>query len=151
MQFQEMVRDGTIAKLMLTNAIYHSFRGEDGCADDDDEYIDLGDDSDEKLCEMLDKRIKEASDIGLSERVTEVLRSLVHKFKEVFRIRLGSGPPADAAPMTVKIKPGARLFRAKARRYKAEKRKFMNKYLKELVERDSCGLTLTLNGHPCLL
>ncbi len=59
---------------------------------------------------------------------------LVHEFKEVFRIRLGSGPPADVAPMTVKIKPGARPFRAKARRYKAEQRKFMNKYLKELVE-----------------
>jgi len=50
---QEASRKGTLAKLMMDNSIFHSAVAEDGVQDDDDIYIDLGEDTEQELNEAL--------------------------------------------------------------------------------------------------
>ena len=52
--------------------------------------------------------------------------------KIVFRLRLGKSPPADVPPMRVRIEPGKRAIRVKARQYPPDQRQFLDKYVDTL-------------------
>ena len=60
------------------------------------------------------------------------LRELLLEFEDIFRVRLGKTDPAKVEPMKVNLKPDAQPIIAKARRYKADQREFLNRYMAEL-------------------
>ena len=126
------LKNGTLAKIMRDDGIFHSQNGDDGFADDDDIYIDLGEDTKEEFQNSLAARIKEAQENGLSEKSAKQRRDLVFEFHDIFRVRLGRSPPARVEPMIVKLKLGARPVIAKTRRYKADQREFLNRYIHTL-------------------
>ena len=60
------------------------------------------------------------------------LRQPLLEFEDIFRVRLRKKDPAKMEPMKVNQKPDAQPIIAKARRYKAEQREFLNRYMAEL-------------------
>ena len=62
------------------------------------------------------------------------LSDLMWQYADIFRLRMGSDPPVSVAPIKVRLKPGAKPFRAKLRRYSspqaASMRNFVHEYLK---------------------
>ncbi|KAE9283919.1 hypothetical protein PF008_g27283 [Phytophthora fragariae] len=53
---------------------------------------------------------------------------------DLFRSRLGADPPAKVPPMRIRLKPGAKPYRCKARKYPPEVRRFMEDFNAKLVE-----------------
>lgn len=125
-------KPGTLAKFIRDSGVFHSQHGDDGFHDDDDIYIDLGEDKPGEAKAMLSERVKDAVEAGLSPKGQVQLENLLTEFEDIFRVRLGKSPPAKVEPMKVKLKLGARPLIAKTRRYKQDQRDFLNKYMNEL-------------------
>lgn len=120
---------------LLSGDIFHSAGGvEDDGMDDEDIYIDMGEDPPFEIEKELEKRIKDAGQNGLTGKGIERLRSLISKFKHIFRLRLGKGKPAKVPPMKIDLDTSKSPVKAKVRRYPHEQRKFLNKYVEKLVE-----------------
>ena len=121
---------------MLRDGIYHGLaRGSDGLSDETEMYIDLGDDPKQLLYQSLDIAVLSAMENGLSKDGAKQLEKLIKvDFKDIFRIRLGSSEPAKVRPTEMKLKPGSRPVRVKARRYSPDQREFLKKYVDKLVE-----------------
>eukprot|EP00171_Calliarthron_tuberculosum_P002686 IDg2686t1 len=89
-------RNGSIQSILRERGLdwgstYHSHGGaEYDTLDESGVYVDLGEDTPEELDEALMKIIADATENGLSEAGVSRLRNLLHKFRKVFRIRLGS-------------------------------------------------------------
>lgn len=77
------LKGGTLAKITRDDGIFHGRNGDDGFADDDDIYIDLGEDSNEKLHNTLAARIKKTKENGLSEKGAKQLRHMVFEFQDI--------------------------------------------------------------------
>lgn len=125
-------KPGTLAKFIRDSGVFHCQNGDDGYDEDESIYIDLGEDKPGEVEDMLGKRVEESAAAGLSTSGQEDLKTLLMEFEDIFRVRLGKTPPARVEPMKVKLKLGARPTIAKARRYKADQRNFLNKYMEEL-------------------
>lgn len=129
---QEEPTEGTLAKFIHDSGIFHSHNGDKGCADDDDIYIDLGEDTQGEVKASLKERRAEAGSNGASAKGQAELGKLLEEYEDVFRVRLGKSPPARVQPMKVKLKIGAKPVIEKARRYRADQCEFLNKYIDEL-------------------
>lgn len=120
---------------LLTEAIFHSAGGyENDGLEEDDVYIDLGEDPDEDIVAEIQKRVDEAKSNGLSPDGVKKLRTLLFDNKAVFRIRLGKSEPALVSPMKIDLDPRKKPVKSKVRRYPPRQRKFLNKYIETLVE-----------------
>ncbi|ETO61460.1 hypothetical protein F444_20525 [Phytophthora nicotianae P1976] len=53
---------------------------------------------------------------------------------DLWMIQLGTDPPAKVPPMKIRLKPGAKPYRCKARKYPPEVRRFMEDFNAKLVE-----------------
>lgn len=122
---------GTLAKF-IREGIYHHQHADDGYVSDEDIYIDLGEDMPGEVELALQKKVTEAKANNLSSEGVTELQALLREFTEIFRVRLGKTAPAKVPPMRVKLKTGARPVIAKARRYSADQRMFLEKYIDEL-------------------
>ena len=135
--FSELVPDvdyeeGTIARIIQDDGIYHSDRGID-CIDDVP-HIEIGQDDPEEKSKLKEEQIKKASDNGLSQKGAETLRSIMEDFDDVLRIRLGNEPPAKVEPMQVEVIPSARPIIAKNRRYSKDQRLFISNFVQRLQQ-----------------
>ncbi|OWY99768.1 hypothetical protein PHMEG_00029175 [Phytophthora megakarya] len=77
-------------------------------------------------------------DQDCEEARTQEWSILEDKLNEASEIKLGRDPPVDMPPLRVTLKPNAIPVRCKARRYPAEHRAFMKKYVKELIDGGLC-------------
>lgn len=70
---------------LIEEAVYHSAGGTD-CdgLEEEDVYIDIGDDIEDDLVKELEARVHEARDKGLSERGANRLREILFKHKPIF-------------------------------------------------------------------
>lgn len=127
--------EGSVARLMH-QGIFHSNGGyvADQGDKEDDTWLDLGEDTEAEVDEALEKLVQEAVDNGISEKGQGRLRSMLDKYRGIFRLRLGNDPPADVDPMKIVLKPGAKPVRAKPRRYSTDGRKFMERYVQRIQE-----------------
>ncbi|GLE06745.1 hypothetical protein PINS_up016261 [Pythium insidiosum] len=66
-----------------------------------------GTDQSAEVWEILLEKIAEAERNGCSSATSVALKRLLHKYQDVFRIRLGRDPPVSMPPMEVTLKPGA--------------------------------------------
>jgi hypothetical protein len=70
---------------------------------------------------------------GLEKHLLTELSDLVHEFRDIWRISLGSGPAANLPPLVVRLQPDAKPVRVKLRRYSQEQRVFLKTFVDELV------------------
>lgn len=96
--------------------------------------MDLGEDTPVDLDEALVKTVADAKINGLSDALVTGLRQLLHNFRKLFRIRLGNSEPAKIASMKIRIEPGRQPIKVKARKYSAEQRKNLDKYVDMLKD-----------------
>lgn len=128
--------NGRIARIITQGSLFHEDRGIE-VAPDENIYVDIGpDDSGEKEVQ-LKARLGDAAVADMSKEGIKNLELLLREFDDVTRIRLGADPPADVEPKRVEISQDAKPVVAKNRRYSAEQRKFIEKYVAQL---ESYGL-----------
>lgn len=65
----------------------------------------------------LQKRIGEAKDYGLGQEERTRLEKMLREYKDVVRVRLNGGPPANVQPHIIRVKPDFVPIRAKPKRY----------------------------------
>ena len=73
-----------------------------------------------------------AEENGADADTTTALRRLLDNFPNLFRVRLGTDPPAKVTPMQILIKPGARPRRCRPRRYPPLHYDFLRGFIREL-------------------
>ena len=97
-------------------------------------YLDIGVDEPGAVRAALEERVKEAEKEGFSKSGQHELRELLKDFEDIFRLKLGNDPPADVTLMKIRLKPNSKPIKVKARRYAHNQRKFLNKYIDQLVK-----------------
>lgn len=122
--------DGSIARLLSENGVYHNANNEEDTCDEEHMYLEIGQDNEQDMKAAFDKISQSATDNGMSPDGTAKLRSVLHTFRDVFRIRLGNDPPAKVEPMRVSLKPHAQGIITKSRRYSPDQREYITKFLK---------------------
>ena len=105
---------------------------EDDDIDDNDVYVDLGEDTKEELDEALTELLYEAKCNGMSEGGLQRLAKIIKDYSSVFRIRLGKSEPAKVKPMRVQVDPKFQPIHVKVRRYSPQQQKFLDKYVETL-------------------
>ena len=70
----------------------------------------------------------------LSENGSRVLEKLLKDYRSVFRIRRGYTKPAEVKPMKIDLLKDVKPVRVRSRRYTAEGRAWLEKYVKALVD-----------------
>jgi hypothetical protein len=61
---------------------------------------------------------------------------MVTECKDVFRLKLGAGPPANVNPLVIKLRDGAESVRMSARMYAPPQLEFMRDKIRELEKLD---------------
>lgn len=126
--------EGTIAALFGESVFHSSGQIEEDGLEDEDVYVDLGDDRIEDIEDELQKRIAEAVSNGLSRKGEKKLEEIIQQNKTVFKIRLGSGGPANVTPMKIVLDETKKPVKVKVRKYPKEQRKFLDTYFSKLVD-----------------
>jgi len=80
----------------------------------------------------LERMIQEAVDNGLPEQSKARLTNILEKHADVFRLKLGTDPPVNVAPMIVKLEPNSKPVSVKVRRYTPRQSVFLQSKVKEL-------------------
>jgi hypothetical protein len=95
--------------------------------------VDVGQGSPEELADAIDGFITSAEQAGISRDGVQSLRQLVIECKDVFRLKLGTDPPANVKPLVIKLRDGAEL-RMSAHNYAPPKLKYMRDKIRVLEE-----------------
>ena len=88
----------------------------------------------EKLEGALQQVWRKAEDQGMPSAPHKKLWALLRRYMDVFRVSLGSDPPADVEPLRVTMKAGCEPCKARARRYKPEALDWMRGFVRDLEE-----------------
>lgn len=126
-------RLGTGRVSRVSEDVFHSNDNDDDDVDDENEWCDLGEETDTEWENHLQARLTEAHEQGISPNGRLRLESLLRKYRSIIRVRLNGGEPARVPPLQLKLKEGAVPVRAKPRRYPPEKRIFLRRYVAELL------------------
>jgi len=122
--------DGSIARLLSENGVYHNGHYPDETDDCESVYLEIGIDKDNDIQTAFDKMLHDAKSNGMSTGGAETLEKILHEYRDVFRIRLGNDPPAKVEPMKVVLRPQAQGIITKSRRYSPEQRDYLTRFLK---------------------
>jgi len=126
--------EGTISRIM-SEGVYHGDRGmNDVLFDSEKQLLELGIDTEDEINDAIEDSVKDAKENGMSTEGAASLKSLLHEFKDVLRVRLGNDPPAKVEPMKIEIKENSKPFRAKSRRYPPEAREYMDSFTSKIIE-----------------
>ena len=129
----EVAQEGRVSRVL--EGVYHADGGaDDADLDDNDGWLDLGPEDRAAKEIVLNQKISEAREKGISGKGATSLEELLREYDDVIKLKLDCGKPADIEPLRINLKPGASLFRAKQRRYPAPKREFMTRDVRELVK-----------------
>ncbi|KAE9267331.1 hypothetical protein PF008_g31381 [Phytophthora fragariae] len=80
----------------------------------------------------VEKMIESAVQKGFPKESVPRLRRIATRY-DIWRLRLGDDPPARVPPMKIRLKPGAKPYRCKPRKYPPEVRRFLDDFNAELV------------------
>ena len=92
----------------------------------------IGNDSKESIDKAFNKMVAEAEGNGISPEGLERIKSLLVRFRGIFRIKLGNDPPASVPPLKITMTPNAKPVCSMQRRYAPKQKEFMIKTIKEL-------------------
>ncbi|KAJ8576744.1 hypothetical protein ON010_g2463 [Phytophthora cinnamomi] len=87
----------------------------------------------DELLELVNALVEKARGRGFPADYLEELRRISTRF-DLFRSKLGRDPPARVPPMRIRLKPGAKPYKCKARKYPPEVRRFMEEFNQQLEE-----------------
>jgi hypothetical protein len=93
----------------------------------------IGLDADQDLQEALTAICTRAESDGASDWYLSQLLGLLHKFRDVFRIRLGPDGLAKVRPLELQIKSGANPVRCKNRHHPQAHQDFMREHVRQLA------------------
>jgi hypothetical protein len=96
--------------------------------------VDLGQGSQEELADAIEGFITSAKQACMSRDGVKIFRQLVTECKDVFRLKIGSDPPANVKPLVIKVRNGAEPVQMSARKYAPPLLKFMCDKIHELEE-----------------
>jgi Reverse transcriptase (RNA-dependent DNA polymerase) len=96
--------------------------------------VDAGQGSPEELADAIEGFITSAEQAGMTRDGVQSLRQLVTECKDVLRLKLGAGSPANLKPLVIKLRDGAEPVRMSARKYAPPQLKFMSDKKHELEE-----------------
>ena len=99
----------------------------------DDDPIDLpeciaagiGEDSEEPIQKYFNNALLEAQENGISAEGCNRIKQPLKEYRDVFCIKLGSGPPADVPPLSITPAPNAKPYRSPQRRYAPRQQDFI--------------------------
>ena len=87
---------------------------------------------DEALTTAIETMIQRALDKGFPQDRVDDLRRVVLAH-DIWRLSLGNDPPARVEPMKVYLKPNAKPYKTKARKYAPEMQRFLEEFNETLV------------------
>lgn len=123
---------GLIARIL--DGVFHADGGaEDADLDEDDGWLNLGSEDNAEKRKVLDRKVEEARKNGMTEKGCEALKALLIEFEDVVKLKLDAGPPGNIELLRVNLKPDATSIRAKQHRYPEPKKRFMTKYVQQLL------------------
>jgi hypothetical protein len=105
--------------------------------DDDPIYyhdVDVGQGIPKELEDVIEGLITSAEQAGMSRDGVQSFRQLVTECMDVFRLKLDADPPANVAPLVIKLRDSAEPVRMSARKYAPPQLKFMRDKIRELEE-----------------
>ncbi len=118
---------GKIARVSY-NGVFQSGKALAGDGDsEEDDWLDLGIDTTEEKAMALENLVTTAVENGIWAEGEKRLRTLCHEYADVFRVRLGPDAPANVEPMKVVLKPSVAPVKSRAKKYPADRRKFMTR------------------------
>jgi hypothetical protein len=94
--------------------------------------VATGTDSASEIQDEIERMIGSAKLNGMSSVGLTSARELLQDFREIFRIRLGSDPPAKIPPLNVQLKPHFAPVKETQRRYAPTQRVFLSTTIKKL-------------------
>jgi len=94
----------------------------------------IGVNMDSEISCALENKLQEAKENGMSPDGLKKMGNILSDFKEIFRIKLGSDPPARVEPLKIRLKPDHRPVRATQRRYAPPQRAFISSTIQKLQE-----------------
>ena len=89
---------------------------------------------DDEVAQQLEKRLDEATVAGATPEQVSKLRTLVYKYREVWRVNLCGDPPANVRPLKVVPKGTFVDQKPRARRMGPMQSEFVNRYVNELTD-----------------
>lgn len=138
---------GFLRASSLTEGVLHADGGESNSdGEDTPEWLDLGPELPAEREEALKFKLTEADKEGISKEGRTELQQLLQEYKDVVKVRLGPGPPADVPPMNVRLPQGAPLVRAKKKWNPQEKCRFLDLYVEGFEKMGFCGRHMCPNG-----
>ena len=81
----------------------------------------------------LDAMITSATDNGFPSHLLQNLRDLLDTYRDIFRTKMGSDPPASVPPMTMQMRRDAKPVRVKVRRYSPPQAVFLRRMVEKLM------------------
>ena len=94
--------------------------------------VGIGEDSEDLITKAFDKVLSQSKINGISEEGFNRIKSMLKEYRDVFRITLGTGPPADVSPLSITPAPNAKPYRSPQRRYAPQQREFIIKTINNL-------------------
>lgn len=98
---------------------------EDEDVDDDKSSLDHNPKDSKKHKTVIQIKLRDAKENGLSEKVSEVPKSMRCVFSDTVHLKLAVHKPADIDPLKITLKPDAVSIRAKKRLYLQSKQEVM--------------------------
>ena len=92
----------------------------------------IGKDSDEDIDKAFENIKASAKANGLSDEGLQTLSEILKDYRDVFRIKLGSDPPADVPPLAITPQENATPYRSPQRRYGQQAWDFIVNTIREL-------------------
>lgn len=89
--------------------------------------------------------IIEVRDNGMREDGQKELKSILTMFGDVIKLKLDSKTSAEIEPFLINLKPDTKPVRSKQPRYPTEKKEFMERYVRKILETVSSGKLRTRN------
>ena len=130
------IDDLDLEELKLASAKY---QGLSYMASDDDPIelpeclaAGIGKDQPEYINKAFESIKSKAKDSGISERGLHCLENIFKEYRDVFRIKLGSDPPANVPPLKISLMENAAPYRSPQRRYGQQARDFIVNTIREL-------------------
>jgi hypothetical protein len=96
--------------------------------------LDIGQGSPEELADAIEGFVTSSEQAYMSRDGVQGLLQLVTECKDVFRLKLGTDPPANVKPLVIKLRDGVEPVRMSARKYALLQLKFMRDKIHELEE-----------------
>ena len=113
---------------------YFVVRDEPDTLPEDFSLEKVDENQEEDIVQALEDCLRTCVDNQLSSEDIMEMRTILLKHKDIFRIRLGGGPPAKLPPMKINLAPEAKPIRVRLRNYSQQQKEFLANFVGKLMK-----------------